>query len=420
MPPARGRKRKSNQSTVSNDDEHYQQNAPVMATSPQKIPTKTGSPSAADQRHQESPAKKRKLNSSITLAQKQALIDNLQLEITERARKLRANYNIHAQSLRTRIEIRVNRIPLSLRKVKMGELLQKFSAEQQQQHQQQQAQRTAVVAAANAATRGPPVPAKDAVTKRPPLASAPMFASGSVSPMRPAKRLSHEISGGGDKENDFERNIENPKKKTRAGPATELVRNPGQVLSPTSSNSRIQRGGERAQPPPPTPGGRSGIARPVSPTKMGGTSLLSNMVEKSRSTRAAATARKTTTSTTASSANGGGATTTMTTTTTRTRRGATAAAPPPPSRPATRTAQRVSATSESSDGSTSTVVRKRPATAMATHKAAAPAPAPAKRTVMGTIKKGVAAGTSRKAPASKTAPPAASTAGTGRVLRKRA
>ncbi|KAK3366967.1 Borealin N terminal-domain-containing protein [Lasiosphaeria ovina] len=419
MPPARGRKRKSNQSTVSNDDQHYQQNAPVMATSPQKIPTKTGSPSAADQRHQESPAKKRKLNSSITLAQKQALIDNLQLEITERARKLRANYNIHAQSLRTRIEIRVNRIPLSLRKVKMGELLQKLSAEQQhqqQQQQQQQAQRTAAVATANASTRGPPVPAKDAVTKRPPLASAPMFASGSASPMRPAKRLSHEISGGGDKENDFERNIENPKKKTRAGPATELVRNPGQVLSPTSSNSRIQRGGERAQPPPPTPGGRSGIARPVSPTKMGGTSLLSNMVEKARSTRAAATARKTTTSTTASSANGGGATTT----TTRTRRGATAAAPPQPSRPATRTARRVSATSESSDGSTSTVVRKRPATAMATHKAAAPAPAPAKRTVIGTIKKGVVAGTTRKAPASKAAPPAASTTGTGRVLRKRA
>jgi hypothetical protein len=80
----------------------------------------------------------------ITAGQKQALIDNLQLEseyggihaenltdnlgiVTERARKLRAQYMHQAQVLRSRIEIRVHRIPMAMRKVNMGELLLKHS-----------------------------------------------------------------------------------------------------------------------------------------------------------------------------------------------------------------------------------------------------------------------------------------------------
>ena len=46
--------------------------------------------------------------------------------VTERARKLRAQYALQAQSLRTRIELRVNRIPKSLRKANMGELLERY------------------------------------------------------------------------------------------------------------------------------------------------------------------------------------------------------------------------------------------------------------------------------------------------------
>ncbi|KXL44218.1 MAG: hypothetical protein FE78DRAFT_71928 [Acidomyces sp. 'richmondensis'] len=60
----------------------------------------------------------------ITQAQRQAIMDNLQLEITDRARKLRAQYSLQAQSLRMRLEMRVNRIPLALRKRTMGELLE--------------------------------------------------------------------------------------------------------------------------------------------------------------------------------------------------------------------------------------------------------------------------------------------------------
>ena len=70
MPPIRGKKRKSV------EDENTQD-----ITMGQKVPTKTGSPSAS----QESPHKKRK--TGITITQKQALIDNLQLESTSPAKK---------------------------------------------------------------------------------------------------------------------------------------------------------------------------------------------------------------------------------------------------------------------------------------------------------------------------------------------
>ena len=46
--------------------------------------------------------------------------------VTERARKLRAQYMLQAQGLRTRIEIRVNRIPMALRKANMGDLWLKY------------------------------------------------------------------------------------------------------------------------------------------------------------------------------------------------------------------------------------------------------------------------------------------------------
>ena len=177
MQPLSNKKRKSDQISMAGDDQYA-----VDMTS-QKIPTKGGSPHP-----QESPSKRQRVG--ITLAQKQALIDNLQLEsmssaqrgvddatltlaaVTERARKLRANYNIHAQSLRTRIEIRVNRIPLSLRKLTMGELMDKYSTEQQQKP-----------SATTGTARGPPVPAKDKAPSRPPT-------RGTIAPpsARPTKR----------------------------------------------------------------------------------------------------------------------------------------------------------------------------------------------------------------------------------------
>ncbi|KAG7292119.1 hypothetical protein NEMBOFW57_002152 [Staphylotrichum longicolle] len=390
MQPLSTKKRKSDQISMAGDEQYA-----VDMTS-HKIPTKNGSPHP-----QESPFKRQRVG--ITLAQKQALIDNLHLEITERARKLRANYNIHAQSLRTRIEIRVNRIPLSLRKLTMGELMEKYSTEQQPKP-----------SATTGTARGPPVPAKDKVPSRPPT-------RGAIAPpsAHPTKRRSHEISGG-DKENE----MQTPQKKKRAYTTTDATRNPTHVLSPTTSNSRV------APRTVATPG-RSGIARPVvTPGRaVLATNILNKMVEGARSVH-----RPTASTTTVTAGAARKATTSASTATAAARkRGATVTAgmhPAPSSsqqsttssRPATRTARRASGTSESSEGSTSTVIRKRPMTAPP---GAQPKPPPtaaaAKRTVMGTIKKGVTGGgtgAGRKTPAGTAT--AAGAKGTGRVLRKRA
>jgi hypothetical protein len=47
--------------------------------------------------------------------------------VTERARKLRAQYALQAQGLRARLEMRVNRIPQALRKRNMQDLLDDYA-----------------------------------------------------------------------------------------------------------------------------------------------------------------------------------------------------------------------------------------------------------------------------------------------------
>jgi len=124
MAPTRTKKTATPDETIPSED--MPQQRIVTMQSPARTPL-------------QSPVKKPLM---ITESQKQALIDNLQLEgtfpivlsrrptnsfsVTERARKLRAQYALQAQSLRTRIELRINRIPTSLRKANMGELYQKY------------------------------------------------------------------------------------------------------------------------------------------------------------------------------------------------------------------------------------------------------------------------------------------------------
>ncbi|TGJ88251.1 hypothetical protein E0Z10_g523 [Xylaria hypoxylon] len=338
------------------------------------------SPSTSPQR---SPIKRRKLG--VTLAQKQALIDNLQLEITERARRLRAQYNIQAQQLRSRVEMRVNRIPTTLRRLKMSELPKRSL----------NSQHPRPVPRSQYVNQPPPVPAKDGTSPKP-IHRKPVP---TASPIRGYKRLSNEISGA-DKENQGEA-IDNPKKRLRAAPTHPKVPIPAsQVLSPTSSNTRIL---PRDRPASPT---KSMISRPASPVKAPATkassNILSSIVERAKATRPAAT-RKVTASSTASSSVG----TATTTATGRTRK----AAAPPPSTATTRGKRKVSMTSESSEASTATVVKKTTATSRTTR--AAPA---TKKTVMSTIK----SATTRKAPAAKAAPAAPTAPTTRRTLRKRA
>ncbi|KAK3395689.1 Borealin N terminal-domain-containing protein [Sordaria brevicollis] len=411
MSATTGAKRKSDEADVP-DDEH---NTGVAAPSLDRSTAGNGRPDGS-----ESPAKKKR-RTGITAAQKQALIDNLQLELTERARKLRANYNIHAQSLRTRVEIRVNRIPMSLRKVKMGDLIQKYSSDQQQK--------------AATTARGPPVPPKDATTTRPVLqrpATASTFRP--TSPMRPSPiktmRLapfsptksqgltsilttsnhSHEVSSR-DKEN-YEIEPTSPEKRQRLGPAADILRkDPNQVLSPTSSNQRLAPRGERT-PSPTKPHYQTGtFVRPISPTKptasTSASALLSTMVEKARSRANSPQKQSTITEATQASAAKSRARAATTSTASAT----------------TRTSRRISGASVSSEASSGSSVagrRQRPATATGTR----PAAGTKKGGVMSTIKKGVAAtkkaagggkDKAEKAGASASAAPAAS----GRVLRKR-
>ncbi|KAL0936611.1 uncharacterized protein CTRU02_208826 [Colletotrichum truncatum] len=334
----------------------------------QTVPTKTGTPTMLSS----SPSKRPR--AGITIEQKQAIIDNLQLEITDRARRLRAQYNQQAQTLRSRIQMRVNRVPRSMLKMTMADFVAR-AIEQQRRLE--------------SVSRPPPVPEKDFPPRANPHKLAP--------PARPAKRLSDAMAGG-DKENE---QILNPKKKHRAGPATTALSS-SQILSPTSSNTRsLIRDRPLSSP------SKSQIGRPVSsPAKQHNSarSALTSMVEMAKKTGRGAPTRGLASST--ASSNASAPVNSSAPVPTRTRRANTTTASKPPSRPATRTGKRVS---DSSEGSTGTVVKKT--------SAAAPA-ATTKRTVMGTIRKGVGASTTRKPAAPKSAP--ASTAGSTRVLRKRA
>ncbi|KFY39934.1 hypothetical protein V495_05688 [Pseudogymnoascus sp. VKM F-4514 (FW-929)] len=352
MAPTRQRKHgKSTESESSVD-------AMDFPAPPQTIPTKSSTPTRTPIRW--SPTKKAR---GLTANQKQALLDNLQLEITERARKLRAQYMLQAQGLRTRIEIRVNRIPTGLRKAKMGDLLAKYNE--------------AKTNSSNAILPG--MTARGANIGSPSrnlLQENQRNARNSPSPMRQRKRLSGEMI---DKENE---DLSNPKKRAKAAPAPRVAsrtKQADQVLSPRSANSR-NAPQPRSPIRPPT-----SMARPASPVKLlppgGGASYLTNMVEKAKSNRAAAT----------------GASKTGTSAVGRPKK-APAAAPAPRARRG-----RPSNSSEASDASARTTIVNR---------APAAKKEPAKRTVMGALK---SMGTKKTAAAPATSRPAPA----GRVLRNR-
>ncbi|KAH0538850.1 hypothetical protein FGG08_004567 [Glutinoglossum americanum] len=288
MAPLCSKTRKASDSSTSS----VPRGARNLSPSARTIATKTGSPTARTPERMMNPIQKRR--KAITQAQKQALIDNLQLEISERARKLRAQYSLQAQGLRTRIEIRVNRIPLALRKVNIGELLAKYSREQ---------------GLPNAATK--PVAETAMAGAFPALKGAVKSAEskGGSSPSRGTKRYSDEISCDADKENDSNVDLALPKKRTKAAvaPARIVSRSKpatSQVLSPKSYNSNsknLLRSPIRPNASPP----KSNIARPVSPLKSVApapahpstapmtTGVIAGMVEKIKSTRTV-TARKVT------------------------------------------------------------------------------------------------------------------------------
>ncbi|KAK8089491.1 hypothetical protein PG997_004452 [Apiospora hydei] len=353
--------------------------APVQ---PRKRKSST-SPTSTPQR---SPIKRRKVG--LSLAQKQALIENLQLEITERARRLRAQYNVQAQQLRSRVEMRVNRIPTSLRKAKMGELFAKHS-----EPQPSRAARSQYV------TRPPPVPAKDGTSPKP-IPRKPVSTNGAHA-RRPHNPVSDEMASVYDKENSAEP-IAIPKKKSRAGlVAAEASVQPSHVLSPTSTNARVApRATER-----PTSPVKSGIGRPPSlrprTSRLNRPPISCQAWSKRQRDHALQPHH--------------GKLLHQQQVEALLARALDQGSPPLPAAAttaSTRGRRKVSGASESSESSTSTVVKK----STASRANATKPPPPTKRTVMGTIK----SATSKKAPASKATAAPASTTGTGRTLRKRA
>ncbi|KAF8540910.1 hypothetical protein BDD12DRAFT_909075 [Trichophaea hybrida] len=59
----------------------------------------------------------------ITKIGKQTLLENLELELNERTRKLRSQYTQQSHALKQRIEMRINRIPKKFWKITMADLL---------------------------------------------------------------------------------------------------------------------------------------------------------------------------------------------------------------------------------------------------------------------------------------------------------
>ncbi|QYT00779.1 Nbl1_Borealin_N domain-containing protein [Trichoderma simmonsii] len=351
MAPTRPRKQASTESSAS-QKKHATSSGSDSPSTPQRTPI-------------------RKKQTGITLQQKQALIENLRLEITERARRLRAQYHLQAQGLRSRIEIRLNRIPTALRKATMGDLLLKYADQAQ-----------------GGPNRPLPQPVKDLPIL--PSPQKPIHQTTRAPQVgRAQKRLSDDITM--DKENELQKG-ERPKKKAR-GEDTGLV-HPAQVLSPTSSNSRLAN---RSRATSPT---KSYLYKSNSPLKAGSPTRLPAATN--LGTRTGGLRKVTTTSNSSSSSSGATPAAAA-----RTKRTATAVPAGLRTKLGARTTRKASDNTESSDGSANTVLRK---TAGKGNSAIArkPVPGSAKKPASGGIVKSTA----------KVATTVSTTA-TGRTLRKR-
>ncbi|KAI4267901.1 MAG: hypothetical protein L6R35_006811 [Caloplaca aegaea] len=225
----------------------------------------------------------------ITQVQKQALIDNLQLEITERARKLRAQYALQAQSLRARIELRVNRIPTAMRKAKMGELYQKYLESIEQ--------------TSESALKKPTLPAEAPKQQPSPSKSIAPSPSKQAEPTplhRGTKRPSDHISADDDKENTPDPTHPlSTKKRPKPNTAHPSNRSAAAILSPKSSNARSNQ----QSPMRPHLGSpqKSYLSHPTSPLKP--SSGLAPAAPKPASPAKAAAIVATTTAASASAAN---------------------------------------------------------------------------------------------------------------------
>ncbi|KAI5850347.1 Borealin N terminal-domain-containing protein [Morchella snyderi] len=94
----------------------------TASASPLPIPQLSPSRQVTAKTPMKSPLRQVRL-AGVTKNQKMVLIENMDLELTERAKKLRSQCAMQAQALKQRIEMRINRVPKKLWDVTMGELL---------------------------------------------------------------------------------------------------------------------------------------------------------------------------------------------------------------------------------------------------------------------------------------------------------
>ncbi|KAL9124704.1 MAG: hypothetical protein Q9217_005988 [Psora testacea] len=243
---------------------------------------------------------------SITEGQRQALIDNLQLEghmyhppskrtftdtlsVTERARKLRAQYALQAQSLRTRVELRVNRIPTALRKANMGELFSKYEERQQEKAKVPTTEEQKAVIQNDSVLEAQPI--TEARAPKPMQTAKAKGTKRNSDTMRSAAKENIAI---------HEDLIANPKKRTKVAQnaATRQPPNPSTVLSPKSANSRtLPQSPVRPTLGSPQKSFNSHPASPlkpmVLPAKIATASLTSMVTEKAKPGRPKAGAGKT-------------------------------------------------------------------------------------------------------------------------------
>ncbi|KAL2841924.1 Borealin N terminal-domain-containing protein [Aspergillus pseudoustus] len=341
----------------------------------------------------------------MTRNQKQALMDNLQLEITERARKLRAQYALQAQDLRARIERRVNRIPIALRKANMGELLEKHNAALREQLENSPRKYRSPAKGSRNFTAISASGRKKATTASP-------------SPRRVRKHSPAGIYS--DKENAPASGeqldvLKNPKRRAKPGAAGGTSRVVSQevrgadyrILSPKSSNSRtypqspLRASPEKSQP-------SSYLSRPMSPLKPS-SPLKSTSANRPGSSRGAIPARPQSAQTTRPGS--------------RAATGGPRSIRSPLSRPATRQGERrgsVSSTTSSGTtiANTSRSTASRKVTTASTASAAAKKAAVARSQAPSAASKRTATSGTRKATASSAG--GESTTGGRRTLRKRA
>lgn len=194
--------------------------------------------------------------------------------VTERARKLRAQYALQANDLRARIERRVNRIPVSLRKANIGELLEKHNAATNKQQVASPSRKYSPTKVSRNITSISVDP--ETSTTRDGRARRGRYDMSQTQFSTLADKMCSHDGHFSDKENapaGREPELKNPKRRVKpAGPggasrmASQEVRgNENRILSPKSNNSRtyphspFRASPEKGQP--------SYLARPTSPLK---------------------------------------------------------------------------------------------------------------------------------------------------------